>query len=628
MPNSAPDPAFETLLEFLRDNRGFDFTGYKRASLMRRVQARMTTVEVEDFAAYQEFLELHPQEFEPLFNHILINVTDFFRDQHAWDVLTRDYLPDILERVGKTGSLRIWSAGCATGQEPYTLAMILAEAMGREQVERQVKIYATDADEEALNRARAGQYTAREMENVPGALRERYFLPLGDQWVFSPDLRRTVIFGRHDLTRDAPISHLDLLVCRNLLMYFNSEAQHRILTRFHFGMEDDGMLFLGRAEMLRAHATLFSPVDLKHRLFKKVPRIGLRDRLMGLVRNDAGFAESRNRVAAQFRVRGAALEAHPVPSIAVDAGGTLVHANHAARLAFGLSTVDVGRPVQDLTLSYRPLELRSRIEVVLAERRAIRVENVEWPSLDGELRNLDVQLYPLLEEGTALVGVGISFADVTHYYRLQAELMDANQELETAFEELQSTNEELETTNEELQSTIEELETTNEELQSTNEELETMNEELQSTNEELETTNDELQMRTGELREVNTYLVSILGSVNVAVVVLDRSQVVRAWNRQAEELWGVRADEVVGGVFQNLDIGLPVASLKGPVRDCIDTGERHQELMVEAVNRRGRPIKCRVTCAPFVSGGPEVRGAVLLMEEWGPSSGQGNGQGT
>ncbi|MBV9773162.1 MAG: protein-glutamate O-methyltransferase CheR, partial [Gemmatimonadetes bacterium] len=234
MTRSETDQTFEALLAFLRDNRGFDFTGYKRASLMRRVRARMHALSFRDFTDYRDYLETHPEEFAHLFNTILINVTEFFRDPESWAVLARDFIPALVARKRAGEPIRAWSAGCASGQETYTLVMLLAEALGLERFRDQVKVYATDVDEEALEQARRAHYSAREMEGIPVELRDRYFEPSAGGWTFRPDLRRLVIFGRHDLVRDAPISHLDLLTCRNALMYFNAETQARIMTRFHF----------------------------------------------------------------------------------------------------------------------------------------------------------------------------------------------------------------------------------------------------------------------------------------------------------------------------------------------------------------------------------------------------------
>ncbi|HEV2149257.1 MAG TPA: CheR family methyltransferase [Longimicrobiaceae bacterium] len=607
------DASFEALLEYLKTDRGFDFTGYKRSTLLRRTRKRMEEVGIGGFDEYRGYLEAHPQEFPQLFNTVLINVTGFFRDPEAWDALARELRArlDAGKRAGEP--IRVWSAGCASGEEPYTLVILLAEMLGMERFREQVKVYATDMDEEALAHARQGSYTEEELEGVPAELRDRYFDPSGGRYVLRADLRRFVIFGRHDVVQDAPISHLDLLVCRNTLMYFNAEVQGRIMSRFHYALNDRGLLFLGRAEMGRAHGSHFAPVDLRARIFEKVPRAGLRDRLLALGRPEASAAGART--AHQLRLREAALDADPVARVLVDVGGAVVSANTAARRLFALTADDTGRPLQDLTFSYRPVELRSRIEQVYSERRPVHVPGVEYPTAEGELRTFDVHVLPLLADDR-LLGVSVAFSDVTEHHRLRVEVEEANQELETAFEELQSTNEELETTNEELQSTVEELETTNEELQSTIEELETTNEELQSTNEELETINDELHRRTGELNVATAYVDSILGSLRVGVAVLDQASGIRLWNGRAEELWGLRADEVEGTAFQSLDIGLPVERLKAPIRACLEERSEFQEVVLDAVNRRGRPIRCRITCVPLAGPEAEARGVVVLMEEW------------
>lgn len=280
MNESNQDQEFEALLEYLRQRRGFDFTGYKRTSLRRRVSKRMNMVGIENFRDYLDYLEVHPDEFTNLFNTILINVTAFFRDASAWDYLAQEVIPRIVEGRAADEPIRVWSAGCASGEEAYTLAILLAEALGPEQFRHQVEIYATDVDEEALAQARQASYSPKALEPLPVELRARYFEALENRYVFRPDLRRAVTFGRHDLVQDAPISCLDLLVCRNTLMYFNAETQGRILGRFHPALNDNGFLFLGRAEMLLTRTNLFTPVDLKHRIFIRVPRVNLRDRLL------------------------------------------------------------------------------------------------------------------------------------------------------------------------------------------------------------------------------------------------------------------------------------------------------------------------------------------------------------
>jgi two-component system, chemotaxis family, CheB/CheR fusion protein len=606
------DRDLEVLLDYLRRSRGFDFTGYKRTSLGRRIERRLQAVGADGYLSYLDHLEVDPEEFTQLFNTILINVTSFFRDPPTWELLGAEVLPALLADKDEGEPVRIWSAGCASGEEAYTLAMVTAEVMGADAARERVKIYATDVDEEALNQARQAGYTAKQVEGVPPELLERHFERNGNGYVFSKDLRRSVIFGRHDLIQDAPISRIDLLVCRNTLMYLNSETQSRVLARFSFALHEGGYLMLGKAEMLLTHSNLFSSVDLKRRVFRKVPGATLRERLMVLT--EAGERQVANAGPRDMRIPDAALEASPEAQLVVDAAGYLAVANGRARLLFNLKADDIGRPFQDLEVSYRPLELRSKIQQVYLERRPSQIYELEWPVNSGEVVQMEVQILPLVDDNQVLLGASISFADVTRSRRYKEELEHANQGLEDAYAELQSTNEELETTNEELQSTVEELETTNEELQSTNEELETMNEEMQSTNEELQTINDELGLRTSELNQLNAFLESIWAGLGGAVVVLDSDLRVLVWNHGSEDLWGVRQEEAQGQHFLNLDIGLPVDQVRPALRQAMSSDDGARMTMVEATNRRGRSIRCRVTCSPLVGSDKGVRGVIVIVE--------------
>jgi two-component system CheB/CheR fusion protein len=253
-------PELEMLLEFLKNSRGFDFTAYKRTTLSRRIDKRMSAIGIATYGAYLDYLEVHQDEFIQLFNAILINVTSFFRDADAWEYLRTEVVPKIIEASDRAdGQIRVWSAGCASGEECYSVAMLLAEATGAEQFRDRVKIYATDVDEEELAIARQASYTERQAEDIPAPLREKYFDRLNNRWVFKKDFRRTIIFGRHDLLDDAPISRVDLLLCRNTLMYFNHEAQAKIVHRFHFALREGGFLVLGKAEMLLNFVGAFAP---------------------------------------------------------------------------------------------------------------------------------------------------------------------------------------------------------------------------------------------------------------------------------------------------------------------------------------------------------------------------------
>ena len=599
------------LLQYLHVARGFDFQGYKPTTLARRVRKRMSMLGIESFDAYQEYIELHQDEFGELFNTILINVTDFFRDPESWQALRTTAIAPLMAAKSNSEAIRAWSAGCASGEEAYSIAMVLAEEMGIDQFRERVKIYGTDIDEDALSLARHATYTDKQLENVSPELRDKYFEQVDGLYAFRKDLRRQVIFGRHDLITDAPISRVDLLVCRNTLMYFNAETQARILGRFHFALYDTGYLFLGRAETLMAQAQMFVPVDLKRRISRKRARGTPRDVFRMGYRLGADGAGADG----QEQLRANALEVSPVAQVVLDANGQVVSINERARSLFGLHENDAGRPLRDLQLSYRPVELRSVIEKAELERRTIGVKDVEWRSQAGELRWLDLAVTPIVGAEDHLYGMLVAFTDMTGFRRLQRELEQSHLELETAYEELQSTNEELETTNEELQSTVEELETTNEELQSTNEELETMNEELQSTNEELETINDEVRQRGEDLNHANRFLESVLTSLRSGVVVVDRELRILAWNRHAEELWGLRSDEVSSQHLLNLDIGLPVQKLRAALKGCLNGESPQEQTILDAVNRRGKKILCQITCSPLLGGEGSVAGAIIVMDE-------------
>ncbi len=607
--NAETDDAFEALLRYMRDTRGFDFTGYKRTSLMRRVRHRMDQVGYEGFDRYLDLLEASPDEFAALFNTILINVTAFFRDHAAWDALRDEIIPKLLSERGPNDAIRVWSAGCASGEEAYSLAILLADALGPDAFRARVKIYATDVDEHALTQARAGAYDEKAVEALPKDILNTYFEQTNGRYHFRKDLRRAVIFGRNDLVRDAPISRVDLLSCRNTLMYLNGETQRNVLGRLHFALAPNGVLFLGHAEMLLSYTDRFTPIDLDNRIFRKTAgshyEVDRFDPSTPMFRT--GDLSGLN------PLRDLAYRAGPVPQLIITGEDTVAMVNEEAERTFGLSAGDVGRLLRDLEVSYRPIELRMHLEKAKVERRATRIPDVKWQRQGGETQWYEIHIVPLTDDDNALLGISIAFFDVTSTRNLLDKVVQSNRQLESAYEELQSTNEELETTNEELQSTIEELETTNEELQSTNEELETMNEELQSTNDELHTINDTLRERSLELEEARTFLGSLVNSVHLGLAVVDRETKIVVWNKACEELWGLRSDETVGVSLASLDIGLPMAEIKSLLGESFVDRDVTGEAIIDAVNRRGRATRIRVTSQAFANG-DSITGALLLME--------------
>jgi two-component system, chemotaxis family, CheB/CheR fusion protein len=376
-------------------------------------------------------------------------------------------------------------------------------------------------------------------------------------------------------------------------MYFNADVQAQLVNRLHFSLVDGGYLFLGKVEML-GHGDLFDAVDTRHRLFRKVRRTSMRSRLLAI----AGRTYAP--IGGDERLLELAFERRANPEIVLDAAGTVLAVNAQARSLFGLGHDAVGRPFQDLELSYRPVELRSWIDQVRSEGRTVELDEIARWTPSGDLTFLDVKLVPVDADGQHL-GVVITWADVTRHRQLQEELEQTHRELEVAYEELQSANEE--------------LETTNEELQSTNEELETMNEELQSTNDELQSSNDELRERTAEINQINAYMESVLVTLHASVVVVDRDMQVRVWNGLAYEMWGLRADEVEGRGLLGLDIGFPVDSLGPPIRATLMGEDPSDPFGVHAISRRGQPIRCWVRVAPLLGVGRAIDGAIVVIEE-------------
>ena len=267
-----PEPDIEVgpVLHLIKTEHGLDFTGYRRASIARRIEKRMHTLGLLSMEAYQELLATCRMERARLVDAILINVTSFFRDEASWACLAEKVVPQILSRKGGTAKIRIWSAGCATGEEPYTLAMIFAKAMGVDDFAQRVTIHATDVDDDALKSGRRARYTEDQVRHLPASMLREFFRRVDDNYSVRAQLRQRVTFHRHDIITDPPIMHVDLLACRNTLMYMNSDTQLRIIKRFHRALNDGGVLFLGRAETLLPDDDAFRPIDLKRRISTKV----------------------------------------------------------------------------------------------------------------------------------------------------------------------------------------------------------------------------------------------------------------------------------------------------------------------------------------------------------------------
>jgi two-component system CheB/CheR fusion protein len=262
---------FETLLDHLKHRQECDLTHYKRSTLMRRFRHRMQKINIDTYQDYLQYLQRHSEEHVTLLSDVLINFTGFFRDPSAWIYLASEVIPKIIDRNPSDEPIRIWSAGCATGAEIYSLLILLAEILGVEFCQQQIQCYATDADRDTLQQAQSATYNDLEIIGMPSNLLEKYFRKTEQGFVVSPRLRRLVTVKQHDLMKDAPLPAIDLLICRNVLMYFTPEAQNLILARFHSALNNTGFLFLGQAELVIHHRQLFTPINLRQRIYAKAP---------------------------------------------------------------------------------------------------------------------------------------------------------------------------------------------------------------------------------------------------------------------------------------------------------------------------------------------------------------------
>src|SRR5690348_1035368 len=539
------------LISELARSRNLELRGYKTTTLERRIRKRMSEVNTHNYSEYLEKLHEDPREVDLLLNTILINVTEFFRDPQAWEALYAEALPALLRALKPGDTFRAWCAGCASGEEPYSLAILISDFLHDKLGDYDVKIYATDIDEDALTTARRGEYPAERLRRVRPAWRERYFSG-STRLRINREQRRLVIFGRSNLMVDAPISHCQLIICRNLLIYFDNVTQKQILSRMHYALESGGVLLLGKAESKLSESHLFQPLNLRWRLFR---RLDNRAETLGLppARQVEAGSPAMDKTTQQLQMlqlyHRYILDTLKSGIMELDSTDTVVNHNEAALAIWGLGAGRLqGRRLQDTEVVVRCPEMARHLEESRGNQTALEFQCSVRANSDEKI--IHVSIRGIVSEEGERTGALIHCDDVS----LQEKLQTTIEQLEATGEELQSANEELETTNEELQSTNEELETTNEELQSTNEELETTNEELQSLNEELENMNEELEFRTRELDSVNSRYAETLERMPWAVMVLDSEGRVQFWNTASRKLFDLEARSVVGLELTQLPI--------------------------------------------------------------------------
>jgi len=538
----------------LRNRTGHDFSDYKDRTIARRVQRRMQVLQIDQPREFIERLRKEPRELDLLFQDLLIGVTNFFRDHQAFAVLEHKVIPRLFEGKGADDTVRVWVAGCATGEEAYSLAMLLREHRHKAQGTPKIHVFASDIDEHALAIARTGRYPAAVAKDVSPERLERHFTREDGTYRVVSDLREICLFSPHNMLRDAPFSKIDLISCRNLLIYLNQELQDRVIPLLHYALRDEGYLFLGASENVARHSRLFTVVDKSSRIFRcrRQPERRLAEFPLSApdIRFRAGAPPRPG--AAEGTLTGIAerqmLDRYAPPFVVINADGEVLHASRRTGRYLELPAGAPNNNIFNLARRGMQLDLRAALHKASASGEAAVRNNIVVATNGGQ-QAIELIVHPLHQRGHEELLYMVVFQDIGTIKSVldgsqetQADMESANvqqleMELRATKERLQTTTEELESSNEELQSSNEELSSINEELQSSNEELETSGEELQSINEELQTVNAELNARVEELSRANSDLANLLENTQIATVFLDRNLTVKSFTPAAKDLF-------------------------------------------------------------------------------------------
>jgi two-component system CheB/CheR fusion protein len=503
----------ERFLEELHRNRGVDFRSYKRPTILRRLGRRMAATNCESLDEYSRYVDEHPEEYRQLIGAFLIKVTEFFRDPELFDYLKAEVLPELIEEAREEeNQLRIWSAGCATGEEAYSLAILVSEALGQEAGLFNVRILATDIDEDAVKFARRGLYPPSALKGLSVEQIRRYFVEEDGSYQVKKQIRGMIVFGEHDLAQRSPFPNVDLVVSRNVLIYFSNELQRRALQLFAYSLRDGGYLVMGKAESPSLLADLFAPVDRHNKVYRRhgerfllpptlptslTPRARL-ERSSGGQNVLRGQPEAQQQLTLASRiVDGDLISQLPVGVAVVARDYTIEAINAAARRMLSIPSVGVGQDFLHAMQEAPYAEVRRAIDETFREGRTTQADEFAVEeATTGEPNYLRLNCYPRRTEaeGQRVRSVIVTVEDVTAAVRIRR-LTEKNLRLEEA-------NRNLGQLNEELQAAHEESLVNTEEAQAAAEEVETLNEELQATVEELNTTNDDLQARATELQEL------------------------------------------------------------------------------------------------------------------------------
>jgi two-component system CheB/CheR fusion protein len=610
----------------LKKQTGVDFASYKLGTLTRRIQRRMALHGMKKLGQYGRFLRDNKREIEALFDDLLINVTRFFRDARLFNALRKRFLPAILKNKSRLGELRVWVPGCATGEEVYSLAICILEALGVHASEMRVQIFGTDLSEAMIDRARVGIYSSAIEKDVSPARLRRFFTKHDSGYQINRRVREMCTLARQNVVTDPPFSRLDLISCRNVLIYLSPELHKRCIPQFHHALNPGGYLILGPAESVGMYEELFQLVDKKNKIYAKkmvpTPRptetIGYQGphfvhAAMRSPTADAGVTEQLVQTADRIM-----LGAYAPSAVIID------HEMHVLQFRGRTETYLEHRPgpaTLNLLQMVRPnlaADLRNVIRRCIKTHKPARKERVLIKH-DGRTREINIQVVPFKLAASEKSWLLVIFDETTRGLRpgralqqlgktaSQREIAELRRELASTKESLQAIIEEREATNEELNSANEEIESSNEELQSTNEELETAKEELQSTNEELTTLNEELSNRNLEMMQMNSDLSNLLASIQLPIVMVDNDLLVRRATPAARHAFNILQSDV-GRPISDFRLNVEVPDFEDLLREVIESLVARERRVTDPQSRR---YSLRVR--PCRTGDNKIDGAVITL---------------
>ena len=571
--DDAHQQSLQQILQLVRNHSGGDFSQYKPSSLNRRIERRMAIHGLATLARYRDYLLDNPQELSLLFRELLIGVTGFFRDTAAWEKLAVEILPSYLSGFSEAATVRVWSVGCSTGEEAYSLAMVLTEAMERlpKGPPLDLQVFATDLSGDAIARARRGRYPLSLRDTLSPQRLERFFQAHEGYYQVRPELRSKVLFAQHDLLLDPPFTRLDLIACRNLLIYFDAQLQRRLLPLFHYCLRPRGLLMLGNAESTGRMGYLFRPLDARLRLFQRLERqetLGDRSqRAHSLIHfansnKEPPVPSSQPPGTATENLQSAAeqilLQVYAPPAVVVNRDGDIVYISgrtgNYLEPAAGKANWNIAAMARDGLLA----PIMQALQQALGEGQTVQLagESVQLP--EGELA-VDVTVHPFNQPAALQNMAMVLFRERDDRPALppapergQREPQEEDAGLIRRYQqEIESLRAQARHSREELQSTNEALQSSNEELQSANEELTTSKEEMQSMNEELQTINNELQTKLDDLAQAQSDMQNVLNSIEIAILFLDQNLNVRRYTNRAAQIINLR----------ERDLGRPLSDL-------------------------------------------------------------------